>query len=113
VLAGSAAYALAEAFGWRKGLERRPAAAPRFYGVVGVATLIGMAINFLHVNPMKALYWTAVLSGVIAVPILFAMMVVASRHAVMARFVIARPLRVLGWLTTLLMSCCLVVMAVV
>jgi NRAMP (natural resistance-associated macrophage protein)-like metal ion transporter len=113
VLAGSAAYALAEAFGWRKGLERRPAAAPRFYGVVGVATLIGMAINFLHINPMKALYWTAVLSGVIAVPILFAMMVVASRHAVMARFVIARPLRVLGWLTTLLMSCCLVVMAVV
>jgi NRAMP (natural resistance-associated macrophage protein)-like metal ion transporter len=104
VLAGSAAYALAEAFGWKRGLERRPAAAPAFYGTIALATLLGCAMPLLHVNAMKALVWSAVLNGVVAVPVLVAMMVAAQRQELMGEFLVRGRLKWLGWMTTGLMA---------
>src|SRR4030095_14375706 len=100
VLAGSAAYGVGEALTWKTGLEKRPSSAVGFYAVIVGATLGGTAMNYLHLNPMKALYWTAVINGVIAVPILVAIMVVASKRRVMGRFAISRRLQAMGWLTT-------------
>src|SRR5260221_9438054 len=68
VLAGSAAYAVGEAMGWPSGLARQPGEAKAFYGVVAVAMLIGVAMNFLGINPIKALFWSAVINGLVAVP---------------------------------------------
>ena len=113
VLAGSAAYGVGEAMGWRTGLEHAPGRARHFYGVIAAATLIGIALNFTHVNPVRALYWSAVLNGVIAAPILAAILVVAARRDVMGDFVISKRLRVAGWLTTAAMAACLVAMATV
>jgi NRAMP (natural resistance-associated macrophage protein)-like metal ion transporter len=112
VLAGSAAYAVGETFGWKTGLERRPARARRFYAVIAVATLAGTAMNFVHVNPIRALFWAAVINGVIAVPMLAAIMVVAARASAMGRFAISGRLRAMGWLTTLAMAACVVGMVV-
>lgn len=104
VLAGSAGYAVGEAMLWRTGLERRPGSARRFYAVIAVATLAGVGMNLGHLNPMKALWWSAVINGVIAVPILVALMVVATRSELMGEFTLSRPLRLLGWLTTAAMG---------
>ena len=112
VLAGSAAYAVGETMQWRTGLERKPARARGFYAVIAVATLAGTAMNFVHVNPIKALFWTAVINGVIAVPMLAAIMVLASRRSAMGRFAISGGLRAMGWLTTAAMAACVVGMAV-
>jgi NRAMP (natural resistance-associated macrophage protein)-like metal ion transporter len=111
VLAGSAAYAVAETLRWPGSLERKPAEARGFYAVIAIATLVGTAMNFVHVNPIKALFWTAVINGVIAVPMLAAVMVVAAREKAMGRFAVSGPLRVMGWLTTAVMAACVVAMA--
>jgi Mn2+/Fe2+ NRAMP family transporter len=104
VLSGSAAYALAEAFGWKRGLERRPGAAPAFYGTIALATLMGCFMPMLHMNAMKALVLAAVLNGVVAVPVLVAMMIAAQRRDLMGEFVVQGRLRLLGWSTTALMT---------
>ncbi|MBB2170268.1 divalent metal cation transporter [Gluconacetobacter aggeris] len=104
VLAGSAAYAVGEARQWPTGLERRPKEAQAFYATLVIATLIGMIINFAPVDPIRALFWSAVLNGVTAVPVMVVMMVVAARRDVMGRFAIRGPLRWLGWIATLLMG---------
>ena len=104
VLAGSAAYAAAECFAWRRGLEKTPAAAPRFYAVLSAAALVGVLLTTLHLNPMRALVWAAVLNGVVAVPVLVAMMLVASRSDVMGDFCIGRGLRWGGWATSAVMA---------
>ena len=106
VLAGSAAYGLAETMHWKWGLERKPASASRFYAVIVLATLAGVAMNFADINPMKALYWTAVINGVIAMPILAAVMIVASRRSVMGPLVISPRLKLLGWTATVVMAGC-------
>jgi Mn2+/Fe2+ NRAMP family transporter len=106
VLAGSAAYAVGETFGWRTGLELAPRRARGFYAVVAVATLAGTAMNFLAVNPIKALYWAAVINGVVAAPMLVAVMRLAARRSAMGRFAVSGPLRALGWLTAVAMSAC-------
>jgi len=113
VLAGSAAYGLGEAMAWRTGLEYAPRRARHFYAVIAAATLLGIALNFTHVNPVRALYASAVLNGVIAAPILAAVLVVASRRDAMGDFVLSLPLRIAGWLTTAVMAACLVAMATV
>ncbi|HVZ43210.1 MAG TPA: divalent metal cation transporter [Ramlibacter sp.] len=113
VLAGSAGYAVAECFAWRYGLERAPASAPRFYGVIAASTLLGVLFTLLDFNPMKALVASAVLNGVIAVPVLAAMMRVSAREDVMGEFRIGRGLRFVGWATTALMALAAVAMAVV
>jgi Mn2+/Fe2+ NRAMP family transporter len=112
VLAGSAAYALGEAFGWPVGLARQPLRAKAFYGAIVAATIIGMGINFAPINPMKALYWSAVLNGVVAVPVMAIMMLLTHRSQVMGPFTVAGPLRWLGWLATALMGATVLGMAV-
>jgi NRAMP (natural resistance-associated macrophage protein)-like metal ion transporter len=111
VLAGSAAYAVGETMRWNAGLEHAPGRAPRFYAVIAVATLAGTAMNFLHLNPIKALFWTAVINGVIAVPMLAAVMVVAAKEQAMGRFAISGGLRAMGWITTAVMAACVAGMA--
>ncbi len=81
VLAGSAAYALGETLGWPVGLARQWYQARAFYGTIAVATLIGAIMNFLPIDPIKALFWSAVINGVVAVPIMVIMMLIATRYA--------------------------------
>ena len=104
VLAGSAAYAIGEVRGWRIGLERRPGDAKAFYGVIALAMTLGLAMLALPVDPIKALFWSAVLNGVIAVPLMAATMVVASSRAHLGAFVAPRGLRLLGWIATAAMA---------
>jgi NRAMP (natural resistance-associated macrophage protein)-like metal ion transporter len=104
VLAGSAAYAMAGAFNWKNGLELKPERAKKFYGIIAVATLIGIVLCFTPFDPIKALYWSAVINGVISVPIMAVMMLMAARSEIMGRFVISRKLAVMGWLATILMG---------
>lgn len=111
VLAGSAGYAVGDIMHWRTGLQRRPAAAKRFYAVIGVATLAGAAMNFTGINPMKALYWSAVVNGVIAPPILLAMVIVARRARVMGTMRISAGLAAMGLLTAAVMAISAVFMA--
>ncbi len=106
VLAGSAAYAVAEAAGWQGSLSLRldKGEGRGFYGVVALATLGGVALCFAPIDPVRALFWAAVLNGVISVPIMAVMMVLASRRDIMGGHVIGRRLRWLGWLATLAMG---------
>ncbi|MGK5073267.1 NRAMP family divalent metal transporter [Janthinobacterium sp. ZB1P44] len=104
VLAGSAAYAMAGAFHWKNSLELAPRAAKKFYAIIVTATVIGAALCFTPLDPIKALYWSAVINGVISVPIMALMMVMASRPAIMGTLTISRRLRALGWLSTLVMA---------
>ena len=104
VLAGSAAYAMAGAFNWKKGLENKPGQAKRFYGIIAISTLAGVALDFTPIDPIKALYWSAVINGVISVPIMAVMMLMAARADVMGRFVVTRRLKWLGWMATLVMA---------
>jgi len=104
VLAGSAAYALGEALEWPIGLARLPLEAKAFYATIGLATLIGIAINFVAIDPIKALFWSAVINGVIAVPLMVVMMLMTRRREVMGDFTLSRPLALVGWLATLAMG---------
>ena len=104
VLAGSAAYALGEALKWRVGLKLQPTEGRTFYGTIAMATLIGVALNFTGINPIKALYYSAVINGVVAVPIIACMMLIASDKKVMGRFKIEGALLYLGWATAGLMA---------
>lgn len=98
ILAGSAAYAVAESFKWRMGLGLQFMQARGFYAIVIVATALGVALNFTAIDPIKALFWSAVINGVISVPVMVVMMLMAVRPDIMGRFVISRRLQVLGWL---------------
>ncbi|HAT33800.1 MAG TPA: iron transporter [Janthinobacterium sp.] len=104
VLAGSSAYAMAGAFQWKSSLEDTPAMARQFYAIIAVSTVIGIALGFTRIDPIKALYWSAVINGVISVPIMVVMMLMAVRSDIMGRFVISTRLKVLGWLATLMMA---------
>jgi NRAMP (natural resistance-associated macrophage protein)-like metal ion transporter len=104
VLAGSAAYAVGEALGWPTGLGRRPREAKAFYGVVAAATLVGIGINFTSIDPIRALFWSAVVNGVVAVPVMILMMTMAMRSKVMGAFTLPRPLQAMGWLSTVVMA---------
>ena len=110
VLAGSAAFAVGESLGWRIGLARLPKRAKKFYGVIAVATLVGALLNFTSINPIKALYWSAVINGVVAVPVMTMMMLMARNRKVMGEFTIARNLTALGWLATGVMAAASVLM---
>jgi Mn2+/Fe2+ NRAMP family transporter len=105
VLAASAAYAIAEGCKWRNSLERQPREAPGFYAVICVATLIGLVINFLHMDPVKALVWAAVLNGIVAAPLMVVIMLMASSRKVMGKFELSRYLLWAGWLATGVMGC--------
>ncbi len=106
VLAGSAAYAVAEAAGWRGSLSLRldRGEGRGFYGVIAAATVGGVILCFTPLDPVKELFWSAVLNGVIAVPIMAVMMLLSTRRATMGEHVIGRRLRWLGWLATASMA---------
>lgn len=104
VLAGSAAYAVGEARQWPTGLKHRPKEAQAFYATLVLATLVGMILNFVPLDPIKALFWSAVLNGVAAVPIMVIIMLVSASKRVMGEFVIRSWLKWLGWAATLLMA---------
>jgi Mn2+/Fe2+ NRAMP family transporter len=110
VLAGSAAYAMADSFGWNQGLERKLFEAREFYAIIAFATIGGVLLDFTPVDPIKALFWSAVINGVIAVPIMAVMMLMAVRPEVMGSFVITRRLKFLGWLATTVMMLAVVAM---
>ena len=104
VLTGSAAYGVTEAFGWRSGLDSKPTRAPQFYLVIVAATLVGMAINFLGINPITALVISAVLNGVVAAPLILLVMLVSNDRKVMGQRTNGRLLNVVGWMTALVMG---------
>jgi NRAMP (natural resistance-associated macrophage protein)-like metal ion transporter len=104
VLAGSAAYAVGETFGWHVGLGRRPHRAKAFYGFITGATVIGVLMNFTAIDPIKTLFWSAVINGVVAVPVMVMMMLMAARKSVMGEFTLRAPLRIAGWIATAVMA---------
>jgi NRAMP (natural resistance-associated macrophage protein)-like metal ion transporter len=110
VLAGSAAYAVAESFNWRIGLGLQLLEARGFYMILTIATLLGVALTFTSIDPIAALFWSAVINGVIAVPIMAVMMLMAARPDVMGSFVVTARLRILGWLATIVMALAVIVM---
>jgi NRAMP (natural resistance-associated macrophage protein)-like metal ion transporter len=103
VLAGSAAYAVAEIFGWRATLESKPRRAPQFYLVLSLATILGVSLTFFGLDPMRALYWSAMLNGVAAAPLMAALMKLANDPHIVKQFRLPGPLRVLGWVATAVM----------
>jgi Mn2+/Fe2+ NRAMP family transporter len=112
VLAGSAAYAVSEAAGWPVGLARLPRNAIAFYSTLALSMLIGIGLNFTPINPISALYWSAVVNGVAAVPIMVLLMIMTARRRVMGEFTIGHGLKILGWAATVAMVACVVGMVV-
>jgi NRAMP (natural resistance-associated macrophage protein)-like metal ion transporter len=110
VLAGSAAYAVGESRGWKIGLDNMPWNAKGFYAVIGAAIFLGLGIDYSGIDPIKALYWSAVLNGVIAVPMMAAMMIVAGHRGKMGDFRVGPVLGGLGWLSTAVMAAATVTM---
>jgi Mn2+/Fe2+ NRAMP family transporter len=104
VLAGSGAYALSEAMGWREGLERKVADARGFYSIIAASVLIGLALQYSPISPMRALFWSAVINGLVAVPLMIVVIVLVSSTAVMGPYVASKPVRFLGWIATALMG---------
>jgi Mn2+/Fe2+ NRAMP family transporter len=112
VLAGSAAYAIGEGRRWTVGLGRKPREAVAFYSVLALSAGIGIALNFTPISPISALYWSAVINGVLAVPVMILLMMLSRRHDVMNKFVISGPLYWLGWVSTGAMAVCVIAMIV-
>jgi NRAMP (natural resistance-associated macrophage protein)-like metal ion transporter len=104
ILAGSSAYAVAEMMHWRASLERKPRQAPKFYFVLAIATILGVFLNFLGIDPMKALFWSAVINGIVAVPLMFMLMAMANDERVVAQFRLPAHLRIGGWVATAVMT---------
>ena len=98
MLAGSAAYGVSEAFKWKASLEKTTGQARRFYATIAAATLLGLLQNFLHMNPIKALFWSAVLNGVVAGPVVVSMVILGSNPKVMGEFTLPGYVRVIGWI---------------
>jgi Mn2+/Fe2+ NRAMP family transporter len=112
VLAGSAAYAWGESQNWKCGLENKPWEAVGFYSVIAAAIVLGLGIEFSSIDPIRALFWSAVINGFVAVPIMAAMMWVASRRSQMGRFTVTVPVFVFGWAATAIMAAAALAMLV-
>jgi Mn2+/Fe2+ NRAMP family transporter len=104
VLAGSGAYALSEAMGWRWGLERKATDAVGFYGVITVSVLAALVLQFSPINPIKALFWSSVINGIVAVPLMVVIILLSSKRSVMGAYVERGWVRVLAWITTAMMG---------
>jgi Mn2+/Fe2+ NRAMP family transporter len=104
VLAGSAAFAVGETFGWHVGLARKLHRARAFYGAIAAATVVGGVMNFTSIDPIRALFWSAVINGVVAVPVMVMMMRLSSNPEIMGQFGLPRPLKVIGWIATAVMA---------
>jgi NRAMP (natural resistance-associated macrophage protein)-like metal ion transporter len=103
VLAGSSAYAVCETFDWNEGLDSKPMVARAFYGIIAGGTLLGAALAFTPIDPMKALYWSAVVNGLLAGPVMAVMMIIASSNRVMGKLTLSPSLKIWGWLSTAVM----------
>ena len=103
-LAGSAAYALGETFSWHVGMARSPLRAKAFYATIAVGMALGAALNFSTIDPIRALYWSAVLNGMVAVPVMVTMMLLTMRRSIMAGFTLPRSLQIMGWIATAAMA---------
>lgn len=112
VLTGSAAYAVSETFGWPSGLDEKPRHAKKFYGVIAASTLIGVLIDFAGINPISALFWTAVINGVVAPPLLVVVMLVANNKRVMGPRTNGLFTNIVGWLAALIMFAAAIAMFV-
>lgn len=112
VLAGSGAYALSEAMGWHEGLERKVRDARGFYGIIAISVLVALAIQYSPISPMKALFWSAVINGVVAVPLVVVIILLVSKKSVMGDFTVSRPLAFLGWITAAVMGAAAVAMLI-
>jgi NRAMP (natural resistance-associated macrophage protein)-like metal ion transporter len=104
VLAGSAAYALSEAFRWREGLEERWFQAKSFYGAIAASTVAGIGLNFTSLDPVKALYWSAVVNGVLAAPVMAVIMLIGANGRIMGRLTLPKTMLAGGWLATFIMA---------
>jgi len=104
VLAGSSAYAMGEAGQWPVGLEKQPGAARSFYWIIAASTLVGVGLNVVHLDPVRALFWSAVVNGVVAAPLMVIIMLMACRKDVMGKFTLPTRLKVLGWAATAVMA---------
>jgi NRAMP (natural resistance-associated macrophage protein)-like metal ion transporter len=104
VLAGSAGYAVSEAFKWRASLESKPSQARNFYYVIGGATVLGVALNLFGFDPIRALFWSALVNGIVAVPLLFLLMAISGNRKVVGQFALPRHLYWTGWAATALMT---------
>jgi NRAMP (natural resistance-associated macrophage protein)-like metal ion transporter len=104
VLAGSAAYAVGETLHWKVGLGRLPHEAKAFYALIAVATLLGIAINLVKIDPIKALFWSAVINGIVAAPLMVVMMIMTANGKIMGRFTLPPALRIVGWIATAVMT---------
>lgn len=113
VLAGSAAYALSEAFGWRARLEDSAMRDKKFYLIIATSVLGALVIQYSPINPMKALFWSAVINGVVAVPLMVAILILASRTSVMGSHVASKPILIIGWFATALMGVAALLMFVI
>jgi NRAMP (natural resistance-associated macrophage protein)-like metal ion transporter len=112
VLAGAAAYSVAETFKWRGSLQRKPRKAKRFYGVLTAATLIGLSLNLVKIDPIRALFWSAIINGVVAVPVMIVVMLLSANRKVMGEFGIPILLKTIGWIATAAMFLATVAMFV-
>lgn len=110
ILTGSAAYAVAETFDWPSGLDEKPRHAVKFYGVIAISTLVGVAIDFIGINPMRALFWTAVINGIVAPPLLIVVMLVSNNKNVMGPRVNGLWTNVIGWVAATLMFAAMIAM---
>jgi len=111
VLTGSSAYAMAEALGWEYGLDEKPRRAKLFYATIIVPTLIGMLINFVGINPIRALFWTAVINGFLAPPMLVLIMLIANTPRIMGERTNGRWINIVGWATTAVMFAATIALA--
>ncbi len=112
VLAGSGAYALCEAMGWNWGLERKAVDARGFYGVIAVSVLAGLLIQYSPISPMKALFWSAVFNGVVAVPLMVVVLLLSTKKSIMGAYTASRWILALGWVATLIIGAAAVCMLV-
>ncbi len=110
VLAGSAAFALGETFGWHVGLARKAHRAKAFYGAIAAAVVAGILMNMSPIDPIKALFWSAVINGVVAVPIMVLIMHLSSHKAAMGDFILPPILKIVGWVATAAMTAAAVAM---
>jgi len=110
VLAGSAAYAVSEVYGWRAGLSRRFQDARGFYAIIVAATVLGTLLSVFQADPIAALVWSAVINGVIAVPVMAIMLLIGRSQALMGALVVPRRVQVLAWIATGLMALASLVM---
>ena len=104
ILAGSAAYAVSESFGWVEGLNRKPREAKAFYATIAIATIAGLTINYVGIDPIRALYWAAVVNGILAAPLMVVMMMIAMNPRIMGRLAVRGWLAFGGWVATAVMG---------